>query len=344
MGRGLREHTIEAFVTGDQYMLRRDALQTAAENASRGRLVHPTLGERWVVCVACSVTEATDERGTARLSLQFVEVAEVEQLPKGKPYTPTVLATAAGAVSAGSAAAFAEAFSISGVLDWVRVDALEALADTVSDLTDTLYGPLSDTISDVAAVAAGVAKLDAALATLISTPGQLATQLQGVLGLFGFPALASLLGGAGDEEPAATGTPSAARARDNREALRRLVATSALAAAGAALAEEDFGSWNEAVSRRDTMLAAAEAELLVATDPALEAALNALVVAVVDDVDTRAAGAPRVRTLTVERITSALELATELYADGTRAEEIAARNDIAHPGFVRAGALEVLTA
>jgi prophage DNA circulation protein len=74
-------------------------------------------------------------------------------------------------------------------------------------------------------------------------------------------------------------------------------------------------------------------------------ALIGLHAAVVRDLNTRAAKLPRTRSFTPSATVPALVLAQRLYGDATRADDIAARNFVRHPGFVPGGVeLEVISA
>ena len=100
LGRRASEYTLQAYVLGPDYDRARDALVAACALPGAGRLVHPWLGERQVVCTGCTVSERTDEGGMARVTLRLVE-AGAARYPADTPDTAQALAGAADA--AGSA-------------------------------------------------------------------------------------------------------------------------------------------------------------------------------------------------------------------------------------------------
>ena len=107
LGRRTSEYTLQAYVLGTDYDRARDALVAACALPGAGRLVHPTLGERWVACTGCTVSERTDEGGMARLALTLVE-AGAARYPAATPDTAQALdaaAAGAGAALAADAAA-----------------------------------------------------------------------------------------------------------------------------------------------------------------------------------------------------------------------------------------------
>ena len=94
VGRRTSEYTLQAYVLGPDYDVARDALVAACALPGAGRLVHPTLGERQVVCTGCTVSERSDEGGMARVTLALVEAGEA-RYPAATPDTAAALAAAA---------------------------------------------------------------------------------------------------------------------------------------------------------------------------------------------------------------------------------------------------------
>ncbi len=73
-GRKQRHFTIEAFLIGDDFMERRDALQAASEDLSNsGFLILPWQGKQKVSLNNVEVVHAADEGRMCRLSLEFCE-------------------------------------------------------------------------------------------------------------------------------------------------------------------------------------------------------------------------------------------------------------------------------
>jgi prophage DNA circulation protein len=95
-----------------------------------------------------------------------------------------------------------------------------------------------------------------------------------------------------------------------------------------------FASYDEAIAVRDRFAERMAAEAETATDDDAFDALIALRLALVGDVNLRAAALVHLRTVPIPVVTSTLEIAAALYADGTREAEVEARNRPPHPGFV----------
>lgn len=100
LGRRTTELTLQAYVVGPDYDVGRDALVAACAEPGPGRLIHPTLGERDVVCTGCTVSERTDEGGMARVTLTLIG-SGAARYPAATPDTAAGLAAAADGVETG---------------------------------------------------------------------------------------------------------------------------------------------------------------------------------------------------------------------------------------------------
>ncbi|MEM7607335.1 MAG: DNA circularization N-terminal domain-containing protein, partial [Myxococcota bacterium] len=77
LGAGPRRYVIDAYVFGDDYNERRDALEAALYEGTPGRLVHPYRGERTVSISGRPVTyESPDRGGYARITFNCYDVTE----------------------------------------------------------------------------------------------------------------------------------------------------------------------------------------------------------------------------------------------------------------------------
>jgi prophage DNA circulation protein len=105
---------------------------------------------------------------------------------------------------------------------------------------------------------------------------------------------------------------------------------------------EGYATIDAATSVRDKLADAIDDQSLNADDDAY-AQLQDLRVALINDINTRAASLPSMTTFTPLRTLPTLVIAYRLYADATRDAEIVDRNDLVYPGFATGGvALEVL--
>jgi len=79
LGKKARSFKLEAFVGGEDYFEKRDALIEACESEGSGILVHPYLGRLSVNCGGYSLHENTENGRVARFSLDFKESGETLQ-------------------------------------------------------------------------------------------------------------------------------------------------------------------------------------------------------------------------------------------------------------------------
>lgn len=86
LGRVTREIKLAAFVIGEDFLIKRDALLNALDKPGAGELIHPWYGRLMVTATGCSVGHERREGGMARFDLVFVEDGE-KGFPAGVPNT-----------------------------------------------------------------------------------------------------------------------------------------------------------------------------------------------------------------------------------------------------------------
>lgn len=108
MGREARKWTVDAYVIGDDYMARRDALIAACEKPGPGSYADHWGRSGSVACESFEVKEQSEEGRMCRLSLTFVEASSAS-MPAAVVATAAVLAGAASGLGAAALAQFAGA-------------------------------------------------------------------------------------------------------------------------------------------------------------------------------------------------------------------------------------------
>lgn len=325
LGRKARHFSIEAFVLGDDYMGRRDALVSACEAYGPGSLVHPYMGSKRVACTECRVSESASKEGRmARLSLTFVEAG-------GLIFPGFSLDTVAGVLGAVTAAlaavqaGFAGLFQVTGRPNFVA-DAADALLTRVATATGSAP-MLAVTLPPITLAAQVVTAVQAMPATGSGRWHGVETGAGRLAGLFDF----------GADLPAVPETTASRRQQAaNQAALCGLMRQAALIEAARAVAMTSFPSREQALAVRDDLANRLDAEMLRAAD-AIYSALCSLRVALVKDVTARAADLKRILHYRPAATLPALVVAHRLYLDATRANEIVTRNRVRHPGFLPGG-------
>lgn len=364
MGRRAREIRVVGFVIGDDFMVQRDAMIEAIEQAGSGKLVHPQYGELNVSITDSGVTvdHATAEGGIARISFACIESGEAK-FPIAQAATQDLLKQRSGFSLQALADRFAGALNVASL-------PLFAVDDALGRVNEFL-GQVKQIIAPIAGVTgrSGVlALVDALLpqaSALLQQPLQLARQIQGIveavrtamparsavdalgqLATFGAGELhlpPTFLGqslvyglGAGDV-PAPAPTPTRLREAGNRDVIHELIRGSAGSARARAVADLQFTDYDDAVAVRDAVVGHLDMVADISANDAVYDALSALRAALVRDVAARGADLARLVSYTPEVTTPALVLAHRLYDDASRDADLIARNRFQHPGFVPGG-------
>lgn len=348
LGRKYDEFTVDAYVIGSNYDVKRDRLIAACrDEASAGVLVHPYLGEKMVYCKGLRVRESSDEGGMAVLSMTFIEA--------GLPLYPSVVVDSAAAVSkkaeavkTAAKASFLSKFTTSGP-GFLATAAAEQVRAFGAAFNATM-GPLRATAAEAAELARDIYSLQAAAEDIVLDAELLMDEVTGAIGKVrsayqkGLQALDKLLGQSDEAYAGSTATPARKQQQKNHNAFLELVRSHAIAEASTEAVEAAYGSYEDAIDSRDLVLDYLDTETETTDNDDLYSALQALRAEVARGVPDQASQLPRLITVTPTTTTPALVLAYRLYGDASREEEIVARNLPRHPGFLIGGeALEVLS-
>lgn len=362
LGRRAREITVEAFVLGVDYMTSRDALIRAVEQPGPGTLVHPYLGTMRVSVTQCRVRESSRNGGMATFTLTFVE-AGANAFPSADDDTAARVDKAATAAMDAATVDFARRFGVSGFPGFVAESAITRVQSGIDTLAKA-NARIAQTTAPITDLAGRLTTLGNQLTTLVYTPAALVAGITGVIvalgGVVTRPAAAlrgyrQLFGFGDDAKPVPRTTPSRIAQSDNQDALHKMIQRAAVVeasrAAGAVAFDSPAWSSGDVSELRDDLVAQLDAQAIAtdaaggAIDDSVYEALIDLRAALVHDLTTRGALLPRLVTYTPAVTLPAVVLSQQIYGDASRADEIAARNNVRHPGFVRGGqTLEVLSA
>ncbi|HLH95008.1 MAG TPA: DNA circularization N-terminal domain-containing protein [Xanthobacteraceae bacterium] len=334
MGRRARRFSVTGYVLGDLYTFERDALIAELEAEGPGILIHPTLGT-FTVYGTFKTSETRERGGICIIEMDFVEAG---QQPGANV-----------------------------------VDDTQSLVGMLAGTTGTAVGAALDTaISAALQAGATVANITEAVGVL----GQMLTTLRGVVsGQIGIPgsslflAIGDLLSnGEADIRAGALGTPllavfeqattagatlagmtnvlSAMQAEAPSGALGIAVANAginmALVEIARILSATTFTSSNDvsaAIATNNANFSSAEETVGDSGDVGTYQALVALHGSVTRDLVQRALQLPSLVTYNFPRSLPSIVMAWKLYADSTRADELAAENKVIHPAFMPASGI-----
>lgn len=361
LGRKYRHLKVEAVIKpGADYMARRDALMKVIEQESTpGVLIHPYLGEHWVMPGDCSVTHSSSEGGWCHLSLEFIQVAKANKQPAQSTDTTYVALSSIDDLHAQAQTDLASGFTIASQPSFVTTAATDLIGQvqsTISDAAKTLTGYGAGLNSFVAQ---GLAIKRDAL-KLAETPVSLASQLSGLIqGLFSIAAtpqallgvLEPLMSFGGNLLAVGRTTPARMRQADNQDVIVQFIQRTAAAEAVKAVAATTFSSYEDAIAARIKLDDAMDTLAINAADLAQDdtyAALETARQAMIADVTARGGSLQHLYGFTPQASIPAVILAYRLFSDIDSLEDnfadLVERNGIIHPGFVPGGqTLEVLT-
>jgi prophage DNA circulation protein len=346
---GLKNRTfsVQAFVMGQDYIQKRDALVAALETKGPGEYVDQWGFSRQVVVKDFTLNESKLSGGYAGFSIEFVTWS-LKPIHTVAPDTGHATRTAAERARPVLAAEFARVFDVRGP-GLLAADAGQVL-EMASARIQAVRGthPVADAAAErgPGTAPAAAARLSAP-AALTAAPAEL-----GALIVLALPAAFVLAGTGwrryraarafmdfGASLPAiAETTPARRRQAANRRALIGLVRGLALVEAALATASIPFAVYDDAVAVRHEVAADLDEAMGVAADPVYQA-LAALRAAMVRDVTARGADLAHLTRLEPLATLPMLVLAQRLYGDPGRAGELLERNRfIRHPGFVPGGA------
>lgn len=350
MGRKCREFSFEAYVLGPDYDRARDSLLDACETAGPGELQHPVFGRKSVVCISCRVSESRQDGGIAKFSLTFAETIEpsypspvIDSKNRAKQSAEKTISEATGF--------FAKVFSVVGMAS----SAIKSATDFVQDVSDTMnavLAPIRATQQAIADVKHQIDNLALNVDSLVRAPFDLAGDMSTMLRSFAeLPATPSLKIGAlldayglDDGPTIPETTPQRQQEKLNRDSLAGLFRQVIVSETVRMATDAEFESYDAALSARERLADLIDEQAEAVTDDDLFKALmtmrSDLTRAVPGDGNSRA----RVITYTPNITLPALVIAQELYGDASRADDIASRNHLRHPGFVLGGrGIEVLS-
>lgn len=145
LGRATRRLSINAYISGDDYSDKRNRLIAAIETPGPGTLIHPNYGEmQGSIDGQVRVTHSTAEGRMCRITFHFVESGELS-FPTAGSATGKRLSDSTGLFDGAIESAF-EAFSLSGISDFIQSDVLADGASMLKQASDA-FSMVNDGVS-----------------------------------------------------------------------------------------------------------------------------------------------------------------------------------------------------
>ncbi|MHC8366301.1 DNA circularization protein [Pseudomonas sp. ZT5P21] len=366
LGRKAREFSVSGYLIGAEYQTQRDELIKACETAGPGVLVHPYRGEMTVTCRGLGVSESSNEGGMCLVKLTFLESGEASY-PSAKVDTVNAIDAKANTVTAAAEQSFVSGFLTNGFPAHVADSAATGLADLGEFMAapGKTFGGDLQAASDFYMQAQGLAS-DAF--SLVQQPLNMVNRIASLIGsvrsAFGgnaFSMLTSLFDRSTGSYSGSTATPSRQQQATNYSAMNSLVRQVAVAeAAKAAVVTQTatvtpsgvtqvsvspvvYDSYQAAIKVREDLVGRIDTEAETTPNDEVYVALSDLRTSVVQAVPNPEQDLARIVQYVPRETLPSLLVAYQIYGDAGRADEIAARNNPPHPGFLMGGnQLEVL--
>lgn len=182
MGEGVEEIRFSAYVIGDDYIDKREALRTVL--TGEGVLIHPTAGAiRAFVHGKPKIKEApTAEGGMARFDLTFVR-AEARRYPVGVANTESQAIEAAKAASVAAQDQFKIDWNLLNVPGWAADGAIKNLTGSLDGVWKQLKGVQTGLGDHSNGLISGYQTMRANLNDLVRVPKQLASEIANLFSL-----------------------------------------------------------------------------------------------------------------------------------------------------------------
>lgn len=352
---GVDEHSlpIDGYVIGDDFLAQKDKLIAALEEEGAGTLVHPYEGTLKAFCEKFNVRHVKSEGRIATFSLEFVDASTQTPAPAQVEDAAAQVSSAADVAITATDAEFQEKFDVedlpSFALESAEVALLNASAELEARLSPLVTATQVTATQELAELKSKLTIITARASSLVRTPADVLGSFRDVIGGLvgtieaapGAVMLALIQAYFVDLGAVVAATTSTREREASNQAALTAAIRRVLAIEAARLAPlVSYTSTDEALAARDTLGAILDEEAEAADDTAYPAIaeIRAAVLRHVPGTQTLAS----VVTITQQAPVPTLLLAYKLYGSVKLADDIAARNGVAHPGFV-SGDLKVLS-
>lgn len=357
LGKKAINYPVTAFVIGDDYQARRDALRKACTEKGPGELVHPDYGSVMVLCDSITIRESLNSQRMATIDLTFIEAGE-QAIPETKVDLSGSVMSSASDMMAAAKNSFVSGFSLSegiaeltslvgGIAD-ISISAIDSIGsglEYAQGLTSGMTGAMNKLVD----AATSAAELKKSAERFLNTPAELASRIDTVFSVISsmagnkpeaFATVRNLTSKSNASANASTANEDARAEKLAMQHIEQLTKQVIVSKEAEVITRIEFSNAEEATSILDSFIAdAEEVELFEPIEPDndLMQSLRTVREYVVEYIREIILELPRVRTIVLPEKMPSLVLAYDLYEDVSRADEIVNRNKIPYPAFVPSG-------
>jgi len=345
LGRKAQTFSFEAYINGFEYFRQRDKLVAACNKEGPGKLVHPYLGSKTVVCTECNLRESAREGGMALFKLSFREAGSL-QFPAAKTQPNAILSALGLDLAARAVDEFTKDFDVAQKPQWV-VDQASETVEAFADALETSTNFITRNADSIADLAFAITDLRDDIQGLLNAPSILAERMKNAVGLLkdsifdnreSLDAFKKMYAFKSGQLKGTRNTVLRAISNKNINAVENFTKRLALANSSQVIGLATFTSIEDAETERGALFDAIDEQHNVETisDEVYQnlQQLRAELKRAVPPPDEQI---PDVIAVTPRATTNSIILAYDLYDSLDKEQDIVDRNKIAHPGFIPGG-------
>lgn len=357
LGKKAGNYPVTAFVIGDDYQSKRDALRKACTEKGPGELIHPDYGSLTVLCDSITVRESHSAQRMATFELVFIE-AGAQAIPETSIDLSDSVLSSASDMMAAAKNDFLSGFSLSegvagltslvGNIADVANDAIDAIGSGL-EYAEDMAGDLTGAMNKLVDAATSAAELKNSAERFLNMPSELASRIDTVFSVVAsmagtkpeaFATVRELASQSNASDNASTANEDARAEKLAMQHIEQLTKQVVVAKEAEVITNIEFDNAEDATAVLESFIDDIdEVELFEPVEPSSELmqALRNTKEVVVEYIREIILELPRMRTIQLPEKMPSLVLAYDLYEDLSRADEIESRNKIPYPAFVPSG-------
>ena len=357
LGKKAGNYPVTAFVIGDDYQSKRDALRKACTEKGPGELIHPDYGSLMVLCDSITVRESHSSQRMATFELVFIE-AGAQAIPETSIDLSDSVLSSASDVMAAAKNDFLSGFSLSegiagltslvGNIADVANDAIDAIGSGL-EYAEDMARDLTGAMNKLVDAATSAAELKNSAERFLNMPSELSSRIDTVFSVVAsmagtkpeaFATVRELASQSNASDNASTANEDARAEKLAMQHIEQLTKQVVVAKEAEVITNIEFDNAEDATAVLESFIDDIdEVELFEPVEPSSELmqALRNTKEVVVEYIREIILELPRMRTIQLPEKMPSLVLAYDLYEDLSRADEIESRNKIPYPAFVPSG-------
>lgn len=357
LGKKAGNYPVTAFVIGDDYQSKRDALRKACTEKGPGELIHPDYGSLTVLCDSITVRESHSAQRMATFELVFIE-AGAQAIPETSIDLSDSVLSSASDMMAAAKNDFLSGFRLSegvagltslvGNIADVANDAIDAIGSGL-EYAEDMAGDLTGAMNKLVDAATSAAELKNSAERFLNMPSELASRIDTVFSVVAsmagtkpeaFATVRELASQSNASDNASTANEDARAEKLAMQHIEQLTKQVVVAKEAEVITNIEFDNAEDATAVLESFIDDVdEVELFEPVEPSSELmqALRNTKEVVVEYIREIILELPRMRTIQLPEKMPSLVLAYDLYEDLSRADEIESRNKIPYPAFVPSG-------